>query len=246
MRMRRCMTCILTVLSLGLSPVSLMAQVAPQIEQPELIYTPITPCRAFGGIAQTPGQTLNFQITGAADLSGQGGPTKGCGIPASAKAVSINLSASSSSTGKLTGFAKGTTRPNITSLNYQPNKTETAGTTVSIGSDGKISVYTSGASKSFGDVTGYFAPQIAVFLRGDGSVVSATTRILKTEGSGSGQYKITVDRNVESCAVQVTPRGGQSGGVAATQDNFIFTGTWTFVNGTPTWTNMAHMVVVAC
>jgi hypothetical protein len=50
---------------------------AQEVVDAALVYRAITPCRVFGGIAQTAGQTLNFQITGTGNLSGQGGPNGG-------------------------------------------------------------------------------------------------------------------------------------------------------------------------
>jgi hypothetical protein len=177
---------------------------ALQPDQAELVYTPIAPCRVFGGIAQSAGKTLNFQITGSANLGGQGGPSSGCGIPASAKAVSMNLSATSSAAGKIIGFAKGTARPNTVSLNYQPGKTETAGTILAMDGAGKASIYTSAASRTFGDVTGYYAPQMAAVIYPSGDIRQATPRVVSASKVADGNYQVFFDRNVTACYAAIT------------------------------------------
>jgi hypothetical protein len=174
--------------------------VAPTLSPLNLIFTPIAPCRVFGGVAQSAGQTLNFQITGTADLTGQGGPGGGCGVPAYAKAVSMNLSATSSAAGKIIGFAKGTPRPNTVSLNYQPGKTETAGTIVAMDDAGKASIYTSAASRTFGDVTGYYEPQLWAYVGLDGNLIDSSGRILRTLRIANGTYDVIFDRDVFRCS----------------------------------------------
>jgi hypothetical protein len=212
----------------------------------EMVYTPIAPCRAFGGIAQTAGQTLNYQITGTADLGSQGGPNGGCGIPASATAVSVSLTATSSAIGKIIAFARGTVRPNTVSLNYQPGKTETAGTAVALDSAGKLSIYSSAASKAYGDIVGYYAPQIRAHINATGTIRSATSRVLTAEKLSTGYYRITIDREIESCAVNATISGGTFYISAYTGSNGIYVTTW-YLNGTAVqYFDLAYMIVVAC
>jgi hypothetical protein len=175
------------------------ARAAATLSPLNMVFTPIAPCRVFGGIAQTAGQTLNFQITGTANLNGQGGPSSGCGVPASAKAVSMNLSATSSAAGKIIVFAKGTARPNTVSLNYQPGKTETAGTIVAMDDAGKASIYTSAASRTFGDVTGYYEPQIWAYVSETGNIVDSSGRVLSVTKGGAGNYTVAFDRNIDTC-----------------------------------------------
>jgi hypothetical protein len=182
-----------------------------------MLYTPIAPCRVFGGIAQSAGQTLNFQITGSANLGGQGGPANGCGIPGHAKAVSMNLSATSSAAGKIIAFAKGATRPNTVSLNYQPGKTETAGTVVAMDDAGKASIYTSAASRTFGDVTGYYSRQITGMIAPDGSIYNGNSSIVSSLRNSAGSFKVTVDRDVTYCSAHAT---GYSGYVYASAYTF--------------------------
>jgi hypothetical protein len=204
-------------LSLGLSPAAWSAETVPPevaakragadkaaraaatLSPLNMIFTPIAPCRVFGGIAQAAGQTLNFQITGTANLTAQGGPNGGCGIPAYAKAVSMNLSATSSSAGKIIGFAKGTARPNTVSLNYQPGKTEPAGTIVALDGAGKASIYTSAASRTFGDITGYYEPQLWAYVDPNAQLIDSSGRVTSIAKTATGRYTVVFDRVIENC-----------------------------------------------
>jgi hypothetical protein len=190
----------------GLAAVSVCALALPSYAQtttPNMIFTPVEPCRVFGGIAQTAGQTLNFQITGSANLGGQGGPSQGCGIPAYAKAVSMNLSATSSAAGKIIAFAKGSPRPNTVSLNYRPNETATTGTIVRLDDAGKASIYTSAASRTFGDVTGYFEPGMHAYIAANGSILRRS-RVVSATKLGIGYYQVLFDRKLETCFVNAS------------------------------------------
>lgn len=62
--------------------------------------------------------------------------------------------------------------------------------------------------KIAGDVTGYYVPQIEAYINYDGSIYSRTARILSVTHNDTGSYTVTADRNVEQCAVQVTPVEG--------------------------------------
>ncbi|RXF69217.1 hypothetical protein [Hansschlegelia zhihuaiae] len=186
--------------SLGALAAILFGQPAKaQSPGPELVYTQIQPCRAFGSMQIPKGQTRNLQITGAGNFATQGGPVSGCGIPASAEAVSISLSARSSSVGFLTAFAQGAPQPGANSLSFGANQTQTAGSIVAVGSTGQISINASQSATLYGDVTGYYAAQIRVRADGAGQVQSKTDRVLSVEKRGTGSYRVFVDRDVSEC-----------------------------------------------
>ncbi|RXF68222.1 hypothetical protein [Hansschlegelia zhihuaiae] len=165
-----------------------------------LIYTPIQPCRAFGSAQILINQTKNFKISGPGSFASQGGPNAGCGIPASAKAVSISLSARSASTGNLAAFAQGTPRPGVNSASFVANQTQTVGSIVALGSTGQISINVSKTATLYGDVTGYYEPQIEALININGGIYSGGPRVLSATLLSTGSYAVTIDRDVAFCA----------------------------------------------
>jgi hypothetical protein len=81
-----------------------------------------------------------------------------CGIPATAKAVSLNVTVvSPSAGGHLRLYASGTPRPGTSSINYVSTRANNA--VVSLGVDGAVVVYVSqpnGTAHVVLDVTGFF------------------------------------------------------------------------------------------
>ncbi len=227
------------------------AGVEPQVAAPlpnpmELIYVPVTPCRAFGGQALAVNQIKPFFISGVIDMRPQGGPAAGCGVPATASAVTINLSAGvSTAGGYLTSYATGTPRPNMASLNYKTNPA-TSGSVVALGTDGTISVFASGATRVSGDITGYFLPQIQVYMNSNGSAYAATTRIISTEKLGTGSYRIVTDRNLQLCSIHVNIDGGYYYGSGYPSGTSIYVQTWGISSGTATAIDLYHNVSAKC
>ncbi|GLK80413.1 hypothetical protein [Methylopila turkensis] len=221
---------------------------APQPTPSELVYTPITPCRAFSNAAtMTATQTKSYQIAGAGDFTTQGGPANGCGIPASAKAVAINLTANGpTGTGFLRAFASDTPRPATAVLNYRSGESITGAATVALGATGQLAIYASAATKVVGDITGYYAPQIQVFMNYDGTAYAGTTRILATVRLAAGSYRIDVDRNLQLCSVHVNIDGGYFYGSAYPSGSSVFVSTWSINAGEPTATDLYHNVSVHC
>ncbi|RXF69219.1 hypothetical protein [Hansschlegelia zhihuaiae] len=165
-----------------------------------LIYTPIQPCRAFGSAQILINQTKTFKISGPGSFALQGGPNAGCGIPASAKAVSISLSVRSASTGNLAAFAQGTPRPGVNSASFVANETQTVGSIVALGATGQISINVSKTATLYGDVTGYYEPQIEALINVSGGIYAGSPRILSATHSSTWTYVVTIDRDVTYCA----------------------------------------------
>lgn len=221
---------------------------APMPAPVEQVFVPITPCRAF--VTDTvikSGKTRTFQISGSSDLSGQGGPAAGCGVPASATAIGISLTAiEPSAAGYLKAFAVGSARPAGSVVQYV-SATATAGSIVALNSDGLISVYLNGgSSRVAGDITGYFAPQIQVYMNYDGTAYAATSRIVATEKTSTGNYRIEVDRNLQLCSVHVNVDGGKYYATAYPSGNFIYVNTWQLSGGTPADIDLYHNVSAKC
>lgn len=188
---------------------------------PEALFVPIVPCRAFDGQQLNAGSARKFTLSG---------PTATCtAVPASATAVAISLtSTASSGNGGVSAYPYN--MPSSTrALTFHSGSDETASVTVGLNANA-IALKANGAStKIAGDITGYYAPQIEAFIFADGSIYSRTARVLSVTHVGTGSYNITVDRDVIDCAVQVTPE--QYPNIAAGVGNggdvinvYIFTG----------------------
>jgi hypothetical protein len=119
-------------------------------------YT-VTPCRIvdtrnangpYGGPALVAGANRTFVFAGH------------CSIPATAKAVALNVTATNQTTGgSLTLYAGGTTQPIIPTIDYNVGKTRANNAIVSLGASGDITVFCgqgSGSVDMLIDVNGYF------------------------------------------------------------------------------------------
>ncbi|HEX2831647.1 MAG TPA: PQQ-dependent sugar dehydrogenase [Thermoanaerobaculia bacterium] len=113
-------------------------------------YHALVPCRVVdtrGGTPLSDG-TRNFAIAG------------NCGIPITASAVAIIITAVSPTTnGYLESYPAGYTRPNTSTLAIRANRTRASNTIAALGTNGEITVTTSiggGTAHLIVDVVGYF------------------------------------------------------------------------------------------
>lgn len=145
----------LTLLALFVSAVFLADHASAQSGPYQ--YYPLTPCRIVdtrnanstnGGPAFSSATTRNFSIRGF------------CGVPTSAKAVSLNVIITQSSTGGwLTAWPSGQPRPVVSMINFQASDPSLAnGTIVGLSTNAQdLSVYNDfGSVHVILDVTGYF------------------------------------------------------------------------------------------
>ena len=122
-----------------------------------LAFYPVTPCRiadtrnpngAFGGPSLAAGGTRSFTV-----------PASSCGIPTTAQAYSLNMTAvPPGPLGYLTVWPTGQTQPYVSTLNALQGQVAANAAIVPAGSNGAISVYVSDASNVLIDINGYFAP----------------------------------------------------------------------------------------
>jgi len=172
-------------------------------------------CRIFNTSSSAAGKkkigkssTRAFQITGDTNFAKQGGKSKGCGIPAHAKAVVISLTATGNTgKGRLTVFPTGTAKPNSTALSYYANRKITGEITAGIGTSGKISVANTAtkATHVVGDVVGYYAEPMAVLVHANGSVLSKSGQVDTVTRAGTGQYRVTFNTRITHCVASATP-----------------------------------------
>ena len=199
-----------SALALGLIDGSL--GVAPQ--PPALAttkYVPIVPRRildtrdgigAPAGTVSAGGQ-IELQIAGVGSVPATG-----------VAAVVLNVTATEAvQAGYVSAYTTGTRRPLVSSLNLETiGQTVANLVTVKIGSNGKVTLFTSGGTHLVADLAGYYVP---ASTSSDGRLQTSTPqRILDTrDGLGAVQAKLPAGGQID---VQVTGRGPvPAGGVSA-------------------------------
>jgi len=105
-----------------------------------------------GSTSIAPGEHITIQVTGT------GASPNNDGIPDDAKAVAINLTAiNPNNYGNLRVYPDGAPVPNASNINYIPGVDKAAFAVVDIPADGKINVYSDGATIGLAaDVFGYY------------------------------------------------------------------------------------------
>lgn len=85
------------------------------------------------------------------------------GVPTTAKAVAVNITVvNPAGSGFATAYARGSSRPGTSTINYSPALSPIANNAVvKVGSSGQICVYTLSSAHIIIDVTGWFATQFA-------------------------------------------------------------------------------------
>jgi hypothetical protein len=129
----------------------------PPSPPPATSFYTLTPCRAvdtrdpsgtFGGPALVAGVERSFALAGR------------CGIPATAKALSINVTVTgATAAGNLVAFPGGSSAPSTSTLNYGAGATRANNAIVGLGSSAALAVRAnqpSGSLHVIVDVNGYF------------------------------------------------------------------------------------------
>jgi hypothetical protein len=122
-----------------------------------LVFYPLAPCRVvdtrtatgtFGGPVLAAGSTRSFPM-----------PASSCGIPSTAQAYSLNMTAIPvGALQYLTTWPTGQTQPGVSTLNAFDGRIVANAAIVPAGTGGALSVYVSDASNVVIDINGYFAP----------------------------------------------------------------------------------------
>jgi Divergent InlB B-repeat domain/Subtilase family len=126
-----------------------------------LVFYPLPPCRVvdtrlptgtFGGPFLAAGISRDFPIVGNV-----------CGAPASARALSLNVTVvpRTASLGFLTTWPSGQPRPNVSTLNSLDGSVKANAAMVPAGTNGAVSFYASNDTELVVDIDGYFAPPSA-------------------------------------------------------------------------------------
>lgn len=195
-------------------PASVRRLAATSTDLNETVFTPITPCRivdtrAAGGRIGAAGRS--FYVAGTANFPAQGGTSGGCGIPASATAVSADLVAlGGTAPGYMRAYPADAAAPPASVLNYQKASSIANAVPLSIlpGTAEAVTVTASTSAYLVIDITGYYQQPIAAYIEGSGDIYSGTRRVLSVaHTAGSGHYVMTVDRNADSCAASAVTSG---------------------------------------
>ncbi|PZQ17783.1 MAG: hypothetical protein DI565_03320 [Ancylobacter novellus] len=215
-----------------------------------LIYNPVVWCRAFDTTGSRKKLTTSwrtFFIAGTTGFETQGGAEGGCGVPSSAASVVIALTRPSGDIPMaLRARAYDLSSSFWQTFNVAPLNTSSM--TLPIKFD-RIEFRTNtGSTDIYGDIVGYFAPQLAAQINADGSIYSGTARVTGAAKIETGRYRVTFDRKVVGCAVTVNVPGGYSYGSGfVSGDNTVDTSVWsTTSKGAPAPADLTHHVVVHC
>jgi hypothetical protein len=145
--------CVGTALTCELTMDSAKTVTAAFSTPPVSFYT-VAPCRAYDSRSPAWASPLHAGTDTQLAMAGR------CGVPATAKAVSLNVTVvSPSAGGHLRLYPSGTPRPTASSINFAAGQTRANNAVVSLGVDGVVVVYASqpgGTAHVVLDVTGYF------------------------------------------------------------------------------------------
>jgi hypothetical protein len=166
-------------------------------------FTPLTPRRVLDtrdtGPKLGPAQTRSLNVTAAEG-----------GVPANVAAVVLNVTVTeTTSSGYLTVFPAGTTRPSASNLNWSAGSTIANAVTVKVGAGGYIDLYQSGpgSGQVIVDVAGWFRSGTVTEPGGFSSL--PPMRLLDTRNTG-GKLVATEARDLEISGVGGVPNSNVS------------------------------------
>ena len=217
------------------------------------LYTPIAPCRIVDtrsgtGTNGTPigNQTRTYHVAGTVGFAPQGGKSGGCGIPSGATAVAATFTAVNPAHGGfLRAWPNGQSEPTATLLNYGTSSTGTGATvSISSGAAPNLTVHNySGPTELVIDISGYYQPQIHAILAPSGGVYDGSPRVLSSENTGVGSYKVRLDVDATGCTAVASVHGGAYFASAYEVGQYIYANTYA-PNGVGT--NLYWSLTVVC
>lgn len=188
------------------------AALTPFDTSTETQYTPITPCRIvdtrIGGGLLSSGHPRSWFVAGTTGFLPQGGTAGGCGVPAAASAVSVQVTTvTPSGSGYLKLYPFGAASPKASFLNYTHIFNAASGGDVTINTAGARHV----TAAAFGaathviiDVSGYYLKSMSAEVNSNGTLVHSSRAVSSTR-LGTGQYEVVFDRDVTACTYEATP-----------------------------------------
>ena len=126
-------------------------------DDPGLQFYPLAPCRIAD--TRTDGSPLGGPVLTAEQIRTFPVLLSNCGLPVSAKAYSMNITAvPRTALGYLTVWPSGQVQPLVSTLNATTGATTANGAIIPAGNNGDISVFAKNDTDLVIDVNGYFAP----------------------------------------------------------------------------------------
>jgi len=190
-------------------PPKVAAPAAPApVANPEQHYVPFAnPCLVFHQTFPPNSAPQTEVISGTTGFEVQGGTAGGCGVPASASAVSINIySTGATADGIFQVLGSGVS---VVALAYLKGEKAAGSLNATLQTNGKIRVRTiGGGTQIWGRVNGYFQSAIVGFLNPDGTLFSATNRVLGSERIATGSVVVTIDRDPITCSISTNVAAG--------------------------------------
>lgn len=190
----------------------------------ESVFVPITPCRIVNTATSGAGK-LGPNVTRAYESQGntssQGGAAA-CGIPSTASALEINMTAPlANSDGYLRVAPAGVAIPNATFMNYvagfNASNAGTIAVTKGTGNNFQVKSFNSSTHVVI-DVLGYYVDDLFAVVEGNGTLVrgNGVTSVVK---AGTGDYRVVFDRNLRGCGY--TGNVGQTGDLGSQADGSV-------------------------
>jgi len=187
-----------------------------------LEFFPVTPCRiadtrnpsgALGGPSLDSATSRSFPVQSSS-----------CGIPATAKAYSLNVTAvPHESLGFLTAWPTGEAQPTVSTLNASTGVVTANAAIVPAGTSGGISIYVSDASDVILDINGYFASPATGGL----SLYTVTPcRVLDTRNSSAFDGTLTIPVESSSCAPPSTAKDYVLNATVLPVDSLAYLSLW--------------------
>jgi len=197
------------------------------ISRSSLTFHPVVPCRVVDTrVISAPlanDGVYSFLAVNESTYAPQGGFAGDCGVPYTALAVEMNITAvGSTELGHLRLYPFGEPLPNASILNYSAGQnianTATVGRCVEMDGDlcnKDFSVYAFKATHVIVDVLGYYEPPMTAQVFPDGSVYGASLALDSVLSFGGGAYAVFFDRDVSTCLFSATPGWGDDGSTGA-------------------------------
>lgn len=193
----------------------------PILSEESTTFRAVPPCRIVNTNLSSEGAIVKnttrdfFAIFDVFGFPDQGGTSGNCGIPNTATAVLMNVTAASpQGSGNLRAWAWSGDQPSASLVNFTKGVNIANAATVEIcrnelNSGGlcsyDFSVRASNATTHVViDVMGYYEGPIAANVYADGSLAAASLALESIEKNFAGDYLLTFDRDVSSCAVEAT------------------------------------------
>lgn len=178
----------------------------------DLQFVAVAPCRILDTrVAGGPLNTSSRVFSAVAPYAAQGGLAAGCGIPAYAMSLQVNLGAISQggSAGFLKAWASDTPEPNASLVNYDPSGPVANMVNVPLSAGATFTLKTNRSAHVFADVAGYYVQPLYATIDGQDGVNAnifgdVQSGLVGAALTSTGEYELTFNRNVTQCVAVAT------------------------------------------